>query len=316
MSKSNRLYSNTHIRNTVYIELGIGILANIILLLVHISLHITGHRPKPTDLPIGLLALIHLLMLVINGFIAADIFTPQGRWGDLTCKVLVYLYRLMRGFSICTTCLLSVLQAITLSPRSSCLAKFKHKSSCHNLCSLNFLCVIYSSFTSHRLISIIATPNLTSDNFKYITESFSLLPMSFFLRHAFATLLTFREASLMGIMAISNGYMVALLCRHRRLSQHLHRTSLSPISSPELRATQTILLLLSCFVAMSTMDRIINYARITLNDDPIFYCIQILVAHSYASFSPLVFLATEKCILNICRYMWGKTVHISLASGS
>uniref|UniRef100_A0A8D2D297 Vomeronasal type-1 receptor n=1 Tax=Sciurus vulgaris TaxID=55149 RepID=A0A8D2D297_SCIVU len=293
MSKSNTLYSDSHL-NTVYIDLGTGILANIFLLL-HISLCITGHRPKPTDLPIGLLALIHLLMLVINGFIAADIFTPQGgRWGDLTCKVLIYLYRLTRGFSICTTCLLSVLQAITLSPRSSCLAKFKHRSSCHNLCSLNFLSVIYSSFTSHPLISIIATPNLTSDNFKYITESFSLLPMNFFLRHTFATLLTFREASLMGIMTISSGYMVALLCRHRRLSQHLHRTSLT-------EATQTILLLLSCFVTMSIMDSIINYARITLNDDPIFYCIQILVAHSYASFSPLVFIATEKRILNILR---------------
>uniref|UniRef100_A0A8D2CSU1 Vomeronasal type-1 receptor n=1 Tax=Sciurus vulgaris TaxID=55149 RepID=A0A8D2CSU1_SCIVU len=295
MSKNDKLYSDTHIRITVYTELGIGMLANIILLLFHIFLLITGPRTKSTDLPIGLLALIHLVMLLIDGFIAADIFTPQeGRWGDMTCKVLVYLYRLMRGFSICTTCLLSVLQAIIFSPRSSCLAKFKHRSSCHNLCSLNFLSVIYSSFTSHPLISISATPNLTSDNYMYVTESCSFVPMSFFL------------ASLIGIMTISSGYMVALLCRYRRLSQHLHRTSLSPISSPELRATQTILLLLSCFVVMSIMDRIITYARITLNDDPIFYCIQILVAHSYASFSPLVFIATEKRIISILRYMWGR----------
>ncbi|MBZ3887441.1 Vomeronasal type-1 receptor 94 [Sciurus carolinensis] len=307
MSKNNKLYSNTHIRNTVYTELGIGILANIILLLFHVSLLITGPRTKSTDLPIGLLALIHLVMLLIDGFIAEDIFTPQeGRWGDMTCKVLIYLYRLMRGFSICTTCLLSVLQAITLSPRSSCLAKFKHRSSRQNLCSLLFLCVIYSSVSSHLFISISATPNLTSDNHMYVTESCSFVPMSFFLQHTFSTLLTFREVILIGIMTTSNGYMVALLCRHRRLSQHLHRISLSPISSPELRATQTILLLLSCFVVMSILDSIITYARITLNDDPIFYCIQILVAHSYASFSPLVFIATEKRIINILRYMWGR----------
>ncbi|MBZ3874028.1 Vomeronasal type-1 receptor 94 [Sciurus carolinensis] len=311
MSKTNKSYSNTHIRNTVYIGIGIGILANIVLLLFHISLCITGQKTKPTDLPIGLLTLIHLIMLVISGIIAADIFTPQGgRWDDLTCKLLIYLYRLMRDFSTCTTCLLSVLQVITLSPRSSCLAKFKDKSSHQKLIFLLFLCV-NSYFRSHLLISIITTHNLTSDNFLYITESFSLLPMSFFLRDIFVILFTFREVTFIGIMTISNGYMVALLCRHRRLSQHLHRTSLSPISSPELRATQTILLLLSCFVVMSILDIIITYSRITVNHDSIFYCIQILVIHSYASFSPLVFLVTEKCIINILRYMWRRTMHIS-----
>ncbi|XP_076691283.1 vomeronasal type-1 receptor 48-like [Callospermophilus lateralis] len=278
--------------------------------------YITGHRPKPIDLPIGLLVLIHLVILLINGFIAADIFTPQsGRWDDLTSKLLIYLYRLMRGLSICATCLLSVLQAIIFSPKSSCLAKFKHKSSCHNLCFLLFLWVIYSSFSSHLFISIAATPNWTSNNFMYITESCSFIPMTFFLRDSLSTLLTFREISFIGIMTISNVYMVALLCWHKRQSRCLHSTSLPPVSSPELRATQTILLLMSCFVVMSILDSIVSYARITLKDDPIFYCIQILVTHSYASFSPLVFICTEKCIISIFRYMWEKIVNISVASG-
>ncbi|XP_046321707.1 vomeronasal type-1 receptor 94-like [Marmota monax] len=283
MGKAHKLYSNIHIRNTVYTEIGIGVIANALLLLVHVSLHITRHRPKPTDLAIGLLALIHLSMLLIKGFIDSDIYTSQGeRWGHVKCKLLIYLYRLMRGFSLCTTCLLSVLQAITLSPRGSCLAKFKHKSSHHSLYFLLFLWVIYSSFSSHLFISINATPNLTSDNF------------------------------------MNDGHRkwihVALLCRHNRQSYNLHSTSLSPISSPELRATWTILLLLSCFVVMSILDSILSYARLTVNGDPIFYCIQILVAHSYASFSPLVFIATEKLIISILRYMWGKTLHISIAS--
>uniref|UniRef100_I3N1P4 Vomeronasal type-1 receptor n=1 Tax=Ictidomys tridecemlineatus TaxID=43179 RepID=I3N1P4_ICTTR len=306
MNKANRL-------NTMYTVIGVGVMANALLLLVHISLHITGHRPKPTDLPIGLLALIHLVILLINGFIAAEIFTPQGgRWDDLTCKFLIYLYRLMRGFSICATCLLSVLQAITLSPRSSCLEKFKHKSSCHNLCFLLFLWVIYSSFSSHLFISIAATLNWTSNTLMYITESCSFIPMTFFLWHSLSILLSFREVSFIGIMALSNGYMVALLCRHKRQSWHLHSTSLSPVSSPELRATQTILLLLSCFVVMSIIDSVVSYARITLKDDPVFYCIQILVTHSYASFSPLVFISTETRIISVLKYMWEKTVNISV----
>uniref|UniRef100_A0A8C5YRR7 Vomeronasal type-1 receptor n=1 Tax=Marmota marmota marmota TaxID=9994 RepID=A0A8C5YRR7_MARMA len=284
MNKANRLYSNIHIINTVYTVIGVGVMANALILLVHISLHITGHRPKPTDLPIGLLDLIHLVMLLIKGFIASDIFTLQGgRWDDLASKLLIYLYRLMR--------------AITLSPRNSCLAKFKHKSSRHNLCFLLFLCIIYSSFSSHLFISIAASPNLTSDNFMYITKSCSFIPLTFFLQHSLSTMMTFREVSLIGIMALSNGYMVALLCRHKRYSRCLHSSSLSPVSSTELRAIQTILLLLSCFMVMSILDSIVSYARITLKGDPVFYCIQIFVAHSYAWFSPLVFTSTEKHII-------------------
>uniref|UniRef100_A0A8C5YTC8 Vomeronasal type-1 receptor n=1 Tax=Marmota marmota marmota TaxID=9994 RepID=A0A8C5YTC8_MARMA len=292
MNKANRLYRNIHTRNTVYTMTGIGVIANALLLLVHISLHITGHRPKPTDLPIGLLVLIHLVILLINDFIAADIFIPQGgRWDDLICKLLIYLYRLMRDFSICATCLLSEFQAITLSLRISCLAN------------------------SHLFISIAVTPNWTSENFMYVTESYSFIPMTFFLRHSFSTMMTFREVSFIGIMVVSNRYMVALLCRHKMQSWHLQSNSLSPVSSQELRATQTILLLMSCFVVMSILDSIVSYARNTLKDDPIFYCIQILVTHIYASFIPLVFICTEKCIISIFRYMWEKTVNVSVASG-
>ncbi|XP_076692505.1 vomeronasal type-1 receptor 45-like [Callospermophilus lateralis] len=271
INKANRPYSNIDIRNTVYTVIGVGVMANALLLLVHISFHITGHRPKPTDLPIGLLALIHLAILLIKGFIASDIFIPQGgRWDDLTCKLLIYLYRLMRGFSICATYLLSVLQAITLSPRNSCLAKFKHKYSPHILCFLLFLW------------------------------------------HSLSTLIAFSEASLRGIISISNGYMVGLLCRHKRQSRRLHSTSLPPVSSPELRATQTILLLLSCFMVMSILDSIVSYGRITLKHHAIFYCIQILLAHSYASFSPLVFISTEKSIISILRYIWMECPHRTL----
>ncbi|XP_047394015.1 vomeronasal type-1 receptor 90-like, partial [Sciurus carolinensis] len=61
-------------------------------------------------------------------FLDIDIFGVQDIWNDITCKAVVYLYRLMRNLSLSTTCMLSVLQAITLSPRSSFLAKFKQTS--------------------------------------------------------------------------------------------------------------------------------------------------------------------------------------------
>ncbi|OBS80168.1 hypothetical protein A6R68_21632 [Neotoma lepida] len=80
------------------------------------------------------------------------------------------------------------------------------------------------------------------------------------------------------LMALSSGYMLTLLYRHKRQSQHLHSTSLSPKASPEQRATRTILLLLSFFVVMYCLDCIISASRFMHNSDPIRNSIQIIQA--------------------------------------
>ncbi|XP_060239387.1 vomeronasal type-1 receptor A11-like, partial [Meriones unguiculatus] len=297
------------IRNTFFSEIGIGISANSFLLLFYILKFIPGHRPRPTDVLIGLLALIHLLMLMFIAFIATDIFISLRGWDDTICKLIVYLYRIFRGLSLCTTSLLSVLQAIILSPRSSCLAKFKHKSAHYISCAFLFLSVLYVLISSHLLVSIIATPNLTSNNFMYVTRSCSLLPMSYLMKSTFCTLMAVREVFLISVMVISTWYMVALLCRHRKQAQHLHSTRLSPKASPELsaeqRATRTILCIMSFFMVMYTLDSVISYLR-SIDDDLILFCFHILTVHGYDTVSPVLVLSTEKHIINIFRSMYGR----------
>ncbi|MBZ3879185.1 Vomeronasal type-1 receptor 90 [Sciurus carolinensis] len=162
MKKTNQLYDLISMRNALFSEVVIGISANIIFLLFHIFRFFLQHKFKPTDLIIGLLALIHIGLLIIIGYTATNIFVPQVFWDDNKCKSLIYLYRCLRGFSICATCLLSVLQAITLSPRSSCLAKFKHKSPHQSLYSFVFLWVFYISLSAHFSICPTVIPNVTS----------------------------------------------------------------------------------------------------------------------------------------------------------
>ncbi|KAF7465148.1 hypothetical protein GHT09_005226 [Marmota monax] len=305
MSKGG-LYRIPALSNAFLSEIGIGILAHTALLLFHVFSFLLGHRPKPTDLPIALLALTHLLLLTVTGFIATDVFMSLWRfWDGVTCKAVIYLHRLMRGFSICTSCLLSVLQAITLSPRGSPLAKFKPRSPHDSLRPLLFLCVLYMSVSSHLLASIVTTPNWTSGDLMDATESCSVWPISYWIRQMVSTLFTFQEVFLMGLLALSSGYMVTLLCRSKRQCQHLHSTSLSPRASPELRATRAILLLMGLFMLMSMLDYIISPSRIIWNNDQILYCLQIFVAHTYATISPLVFICTEKRIINFFKSLWG-----------
>ncbi|XP_062056306.1 vomeronasal type-1 receptor 90-like [Lepus europaeus] len=307
MSENKRLFNFTAIRNAFFSEVSIGITANALLLLFHVLWFFLKHRPRPTDLAIGHLALIHLLMLITVGVIATDIIETQELWDDITCKAVIYLHQVMRGLSLGTTCLLSVLQAITLSPRSSWLAKFKHSPSYYNMCGFLLLWVFNLSISARLLISTVATKNRTSHNLMSVTKSCSLLPLSQVFRLTFSMLGIFRDVSLTGLMAVSSGYMVTLLCRHKRQFQHLHSTNLSPRASPEYRATRTILLLMSIFVLLYLLDCVVfSFLGMWWKIDPVHLCLQILVGNGYATIGPLVLISTENRMIKLFKSMWEK----------
>ncbi|NP_001160786.1 vomeronasal 1 receptor oryCunV1R1628 [Oryctolagus cuniculus] len=305
MSKNNILLSLIAVRNSFYSEVSVGITANAFNLLFHVLWFFLKHRSKPTDLTIGHLTLIHLVMLTTVGVIATDIFETQELWDGITCKAVIYSYQVMRGLSLGTTCLLSVLQAITLSPRSSCLAKFKHMSSHHNMCGFLFLWVFNLSISARFLISTVATTNRTSNSLMFVTKSCSFWPQRSLPKHTIHILGIFRDVSLLGLMAISSGYMVTLLCRHKRRSQHLHSTSLSPRASPEHRATRTILLLMSVFVLLYLMDCIVySFSGMWLKSDPVRLCVQMLAGNGYAMVSPFVLISSEKRMITFFKSIW------------
>ncbi|XP_055460989.1 vomeronasal type-1 receptor 54-like [Psammomys obesus] len=308
MNKIHEVPHKINLRNILYFEAGIGLSGNIILLLFQVLKFIRGQRLRLTDPPISLLALIHLLMMLVMSLVASDIFMPGKRWSVSTCKFVMFLYRSFRSLSLCATSLLSILQAITLSSRSSCLAKFKCKSPHHMLGCLLFLSIFYSSFSSPLKAYITVTPNLTSPGFTYLTQSCCLAPMRYYVWQTFYTLLALRDVIFVALLTISSAYMVTFLYRHKKQSQFLHSTNRSPISSPEHRATRTILCLMSFFVVMYTSDSVITYFRYS-SSDLILYFVVILVGHSYATVSPFLVLSTEKHVIHILK-CYGRTVDI------
>ncbi|XP_047390888.1 vomeronasal type-1 receptor 90-like [Sciurus carolinensis] len=308
MKKTNQLYDYISIRNAFFSEVGIGISANTILLLFHIFMFLLQHKLTPTDWIIGLLALIHLGLLIILVYMATNNLLSQDFWDDIKCKSIIYLHMFLRGLSICATCLLSVLQAITLSPRTSCLAKFNHKSPHQILCSLVFLWVFYMSLSTHYY-SAAAISNVTSDSIVSIIETCKTIQMSYILRHLFYALSAFRDVFLIGLMALSSVYMVGLLCRHKRQFQHLHSTRHSSRACPVQRATSTILLLMSFFVLMYYLDTIFYSSRTMRKDDPVCFYIHMMLCNGYATTSPLLLICTEKHIISLLKYYWMRIAH-------
>ncbi|NP_001160919.1 vomeronasal 1 receptor cavPorV1R669 [Cavia porcellus] len=305
MNLKRKISSFTDIRNTVFFEITIGITANTILLLFHILVFLLKYRPKPLDLPVGQLALTHLVLLVAMGFIARNTFESQGWKDGLMCKVVIYLQKLMRALSICTTCLLSILQAIMLSPRNSCLEKFKHKSTHYYPYCLVFLWIFNMLLNGRFLVSIGATPNVTSHSLIFVTESCSQWPISLLFRYIFFALVNIQDISFIGLMALSSGYIVSLLCRHKRKFQHLHSTRHSPKVSPEERATRTILLLMSIFTLMYFLDCVtFSSLAILWKNDPVHHFVQMLVGNAYATICPFLLMSTETRMIQCLTSKW------------
>ncbi|XP_027788607.2 vomeronasal type-1 receptor 90-like [Marmota flaviventris] len=240
------------------------------------------------------LALIHLLMLIIRAHLDLGIWGVQDFWNDITCKTVIYLYRLMRSLSVSTTCLLSVLQATTLNPRSSFLAKSKHTShsAVHGPCSLSGCSTCSSMFASWPPWK---APSNDTATFWFVSESCNVAPTGNHFRIFFSLMGILQDIFLMGLRALSSGYMVALLCRHKCQCQHLHSTSLSLRASPELRATRTILLLKRLFVLMYFVYCVFSSSSGQMHkDDPTRLGVQMLASNGYATHSALILICADQ----------------------
>nr|XP_026237662.1 vomeronasal type-1 receptor 4-like [Urocitellus parryii] len=232
----------------------VGALGNSSLLLHSLVLHFTGCRVRHTDWILQHLIVANLLTLLCKGVpqtMAA--FGMKIFLSDLGCKLLFYLHRVGRGVSIGSTCLLSVFQAIKISPEySSCselklnIPKYIGSYTYLGWILYLFINVVFLMYMtgrrSNKNITILKDFGYCS-SVRHDTTTDSL----------HAALLTFPDVVCVGLMLWASSSMVLILYRHNQRMRHIHKTS-SPRSSPESRATKTILLLVSTFVSFYTLS--------------------------------------------------------------
>ncbi|XP_058386114.1 vomeronasal type-1 receptor 4-like [Diceros bicornis minor] len=237
----------------------VGILGNVSLLYHHLFLHFTGYRVRFTDLIVEHLLVANTLVLLSSGIpITVVAFGWKHFLNNIGCQLVYYTHRVARGVSIGNTCLLSVFQAITISPRNSRWADLKVKAPKYIGSSI-FLCWILQLLTN-ILFTFYVTGNWS--NIK-ITKKKDLGLCSIVIYDRItallnAGLLLLPDVACLGLMVWTSGFMLLLLHRHKHQIQHIHRTNISPRSSAESRATQSILVLVSTFVSLCTLSSIFN----------------------------------------------------------
>uniref|UniRef100_A0A8C6HEF5 Vomeronasal type-1 receptor n=1 Tax=Mus spicilegus TaxID=10103 RepID=A0A8C6HEF5_MUSSI len=292
------------IKNILYFQTGLGVLANMFLLTFYIFT-IPCHSPKPVHLMSCQLTFIHIIMVLTGWDIwLTDMFELLNIENDFKCKATFYINRVMRGLSICITCLLSVFQAVTISPSASLLAKFKHKLKKYIIYAFFYVWSLNLSFSSNQFFSVGAYANLSETSQMKVTNYCSHFPMNNVIRGLILTVTTLRDVFLVGVMLTTSSYMVVFLCRHQRQCQHLH--SIRHLrASPEKKATQIILLLVVFFVVMYWVDFFISSTSILLwRYDPVILTVQKFVMNAYPTITPLVQITSDDRIINVLKNLW------------
>ncbi|XP_007955421.1 vomeronasal type-1 receptor 4-like [Orycteropus afer afer] len=280
----------------------VGILGNFYLLYHYTFFYFTGRRLKSTDLILRHLVTANSLVILSKGIpqtIAA--FGWKDFLDDSGCKLLFYVHRVARGVSIGSTCLLSVFQAVTIGPRSSRWAELKLKAPKYIGFSIVLCWVLY------MLVNIMFLRNMTSNRRnKNITVGRVYGYCSSVLHDEItsslnAALLVFPDVVCLGLMMWASSSMILILYRHKQRVQHIHRNNFSYRSSPETRATVTILLLMSTFVSFYTLSCIFQ-SFLAVLDDPGWMLVNIaaLITGGFPTVSPFLLMTQDSSAFMLC----------------
>ncbi|XP_036043198.1 putative vomeronasal receptor-like protein 4 [Onychomys torridus] len=284
------------IQKIIFLSLiGLGILGNILLFMRHVHMIIMGSEKKPIDLIFTHLAISNIIILCTSGikYITTDLHFKTVL-GDAGCKTLVYLGRVSRGLSICTTCLLSVVQAATISPRTSLWRKLKPQTPWQVLPFLLLLWIFNVLISSNLLYHITAGSSLNMSRAGLYSEYCYMLPSRYTVKWLFLSLMALRDVTFQSLMGCSSGYMALHLYRHHKHVLYLHSSRFANSASPEVRATWSVLILMTCFLLYYLGDFISSfYIGSVFTLDSIILNAKLFLGVGYAALSPFILIIKD-----------------------
>ncbi|ELR49535.1 hypothetical protein M91_15009, partial [Bos mutus] len=279
-----------------------GILGNFSVLYHYFFLYCTGQRLRTIDFIIKNLIVANILVLSASIFQdTLKNFELHFMDSNFICRFFPYIRVVGRGVSIGTTFLLSVFQAITICPTTAKWAELKVKAlKCMVpsviLCwTLNMLInVIYPMYMSGTL------RNRSITNRKDLGQC-SAVSHGQPKDSLYAVLLSFPDALCFVLMILASGSTVFILYRHKQRVQSFHRTNITSISSPESRATKTILLLVFTFIFFNILTFLCNIILAIFDSIDVFFVkTSSIIVACFPTFSPFLLMSRDSRISSLC----------------
>ncbi|XP_036625112.1 olfactory receptor class A-like protein 1 [Trichosurus vulpecula] len=284
-----------------FFQCAIGLVGNSLLLMLYICISFKKPQQKKSmDLILAHLTLANMVTLFTRG-IPEILFCFGMRHilDDLWCKALMYIYRISRGLSVCTTSLLSMFQALIISPHSSVWVSIKVRAPKYISHYFLFFWVT-NALIYIRVIELTeATKNDTISTYRYASHIFVVRSVGDDneLTAAFMFGMTLHDLIFHFLMCLSSTHMVLLLYRHSKQVKHIYSNSHSPRSFPEVKATQTILLLVTCFVLFYWLNNCITlYETFKFEKDVELETIASFFGGCYPALCPLLLIGSESRI--------------------
>ncbi|XP_055452957.1 putative vomeronasal receptor-like protein 4 [Psammomys obesus] len=275
--------------------IGLGISGNILVFVRHVHTFFMGSEKKTIDLFFTHLAFSNAIILCTSGvrYVATE-FHFRNVLGDAGCKTVVYLARAARGLSICTTCLLSMFQAVTISPRTSLWRKLKPQAAWKVLPFLLLLWIFNALISSNLLHQITAGCSMNRSRVGVIDGYCYMLRSRLTVKWLFLSLMALRDVIFQGLMGWSSAYMALHLYKHHKRVFYLYSSRFTNSASPEIRATWSVLILMTCFLFYYLGDFIFSfYIGSVFNFDSTIVKVKEFLGLGYAALSPFVLLIKD-----------------------
>ncbi|XP_062033626.1 vomeronasal type-1 receptor 4-like [Lepus europaeus] len=279
-----------------------GILGNFSLLSHYLYLYFTGCKFRPTDLIIKHLTVANCLIILFRG--VPQTMAALGlndNFSDIGCKLVFYVQRVSRDVSAGSTCLLSISQAITISPENPRWAEFKAKAPKYIGPFITLLWIL--NFILNILVPLYVTERKTNKNITEKVDYVYCIAVNpgEFTESLYAAVVFFQNVLFVDFMLGSSGYMIFILYRHKKQVQYIHRTNISSRSSPESRATHSILVLVSTFVPFCIFSSIFHICLTVLKNPSVWLVnTSALITGSFSTVSPYILMSHDSRVPRLC----------------
>ncbi|XP_049643555.1 vomeronasal type-1 receptor 4-like [Suncus etruscus] len=252
-------------------EILLGTLGNFSLLYHYLLCYHTEGIVRPTDFILMHLTVSNFLLILSQGL--PQTMATLGRkhfLNNLGCDLVLYIQRVGKGVSIGTTCLLSVFQAIMLSPMDSCWKDLKVKAPKYvtlSVCLCWILCMFVNLFFPLHILNVSRNWNMENITQKQDLGYCYTTIIEKVSGAVYSAVIVFPEISISVLLVWASGSMILFLYRHKKRVQHIHSNNVCPRSSAETRATQRILVLVSTFVCFHTFSSLLQMCMSLLNEE-------------------------------------------------
>uniref|UniRef100_A0A8C6H3H7 Vomeronasal type-1 receptor n=1 Tax=Mus spicilegus TaxID=10103 RepID=A0A8C6H3H7_MUSSI len=289
--------SNLVVGILLFSQIVMGMLGNSSILFYYVILIFTGKHLTPKDLIIEHLTFANCLSIISKGIpqTLSDLGF-KNFLDDIGCKLIMYIYRIVRGMSLYAMCLLSCFQAITISSRNSRLMILKHRAMKY----IGPSCLV--SWLVHLLLNIMTPVKVIGPiSSKNVTNVMSYGYCSWFTSSNVATalymfLLCFCDGLCLSLMTCSSVSMVNILYKHKRQVKHIHSAQQLLKVLPEDKATQIILTLVCTFVISYSISSI-RVIFTTYSEGSVLWGVSVFIFLEicFPIFCPFVLISNIKC---------------------